>query len=169
MITKMKAVIFDKHINAIKMRKILLVIILMCLPMLVKAQTVSNQQRLDSIHASLKVLANLSIGKEFDRYSTNTYKLYPTNNINIFLLLNTSNGKIKLVQWSLNQDKEFSKSLNDIDLSYGIKIGNPTERFELYPTQNIYQFLLLDKAVGIMWHVQWGTEAKNCWIVPIKG
>ena len=66
MITKMKAVIFDKHINAIKMRKILLVIILMCLPMLVKAQTVSNQQRLDSIHASLKVLANLSIGKEFD-------------------------------------------------------------------------------------------------------
>lgn len=71
-ITKMKAVIFDKHINAIKMRKILLVIILMCLPMLVKAQTVSNQQRLDSIHASLKVLANLSIGKELDRYSTNT-------------------------------------------------------------------------------------------------
>lgn len=84
------------------MRKILLVIILMCLPMLVKAQTVSNQQRLDSIHASLKVLANLSIGKELDRYSTNTYKLYPTNNIYIFLLLNTSNGKIKLVQWSLD-------------------------------------------------------------------
>ena len=52
------------------MRKILLVIILMCLPMLVKAQTVSNQQRLDSIHASLKVLANLSIGKEFDNLSS---------------------------------------------------------------------------------------------------
>ena len=86
----------------------------------------------------------------------------------IFLQLNTSNGKIKQVQWNLDRDKEFTTVLNDVDLTYGITIGNVADRFELYPTQNMYQFLLLDKAVGSMWHVQWGLEDKKRWIVPIN-
>lgn len=36
--------------------------------------------------------------------------------------------------------------------------------FELYPTQNMYQFLLLDKTNGRAWHVQWGMEDTKRWI-----
>ena len=64
--------------------------------------------------------------------------------------------------------QEFISVLNDVDLTYGISIGNYTDRFELYPTQNMYQFLLLDKNFGSMWHVQWGLDSKKRWIVPIN-
>ena len=64
--------------------------------------------------------------------------------------------------------KEFSVVLNDKDLSDGISLGKKTERFELYQTKNIFQFLLLDKITGNMWHVQWGLDSKKRWIVPIN-
>lgn len=32
------------------------------------------------------------------------------------------------------------------------------ENYKLYPTKNIYTFILLDKFNGNTWHVQWGTE-----------
>lgn len=94
------------------------------------------------------------------------YKMYKTENMYVFLKLNTSTGQIELVQWSLDYEKEFSIWLNSTDLStysdhspYS-KIG----RFELYPTNNIYQFILLDTTDGRTWHVQWGTESKKQWI-----
>lgn len=43
----------------------------------------------------------------------------------------------------------------------------PAGNFELYPTQNMYQFLLLDKVTGRTWHVQWGFEEKERWIQRI--
>ena len=36
--------------------------------------------------------------------------------------------------------------------------------FELYPTKNMYQFILIDKTDGRTWHVQWGTELSKRWI-----
>ena len=99
----------------------------------------------------------------------NRYKLYSTENIYTFLQLDTRTGKIKLVQWSLKKNEECAITLNDVDLTYGSAIGDNIVRFELYPTQNIYQFILLDKATGDKWHVQWGTESTKRWIRPIEG
>lgn len=99
---------------------------------------------------------------------TNTYKLYPTENNHISLLLDTTNGKIRLIQWSLDSNNEFSTLLNDEDLSDGISLGKKTERFELYPTKNIFQFLLLDKITGSVWHVQWGFDPENNLIRKIQ-
>lgn len=87
------------------------------------------------------------------------YKLYPTTNMYNFLKLNTKTGRIDQVQWSLDTNKEFSISINREDLSWG-----SDSFFELYPTQNMYQFLLIDKSDGRMWHVQWGLEYKKRWI-----
>ena len=42
--------------------------------------------------------------------------------------------------------------------------GHGSGTFELYPTKNMYQFILLDKTDGRMWHVQWGTESSKQWI-----
>lgn len=114
----------------------------------------------DSVLNQITTLLN-DIGykmKDIDRY-----KLYPTQNMYINLKLDTKTGKIDLIQWSLNDDKEGSMTLNSIDLSYDTGCGT----FELYPTQNIYQFLLLDKVTGRTWHVQWGFEREKCWIQRI--
>lgn len=80
-----------------------------------------------------------------------------------FLQLDTMTGKIEIVQWSLDDDKEGSATLNNEDLSLGTGCGT----FELYPTKNIYQFLLLDKVTGRRWHVQWGFESSKRWIKRI--
>ena len=52
-----------------------------------------------------------------------------------------------------------------------------SERYKIYPTENLYilikldtqtgkldQFILLDKATGRNWHVQWGTKDSERWI-----
>ena len=89
------------------------------------------------------------------------FKLYPTENIYNFLQLDTKTGKIDVVQWSLDEEKEFSVTLNGEDLSL---LDAVSGTFELYPTKNIYQFILLDKVTGRKWHVQWGFEASKRWI-----
>ena len=88
------------------------------------------------------------------------YKIYPTENIYNVLKLDTGTGQIEVLQWSLEQSKEGIYTLNSEDLSYYDKPGT----FELYPTKNMFQFLLLDKALGRTWHVQWGFEAADVWI-----
>lgn len=90
------------------------------------------------------------------------YKLYPTDNIYTLLQLDTKTGQIEQVQWSLDEDNEGSVTINSVDLSYGFGYGSGT--FELYPTQNIYQFILIDKTDGRKWHVQWGMSDNKRWI-----
>lgn len=99
----------------------------------------------------------------FREHMFDRYKLYPTENIYNFLLLDTMTGKIEIVQWSLEDEKEGTAVLNSEDLSLGTGCGT----FELYPTQNLFQFLLLDKITGRKWHVQWGFEASDRWIRQI--
>ncbi|MDR0660360.1 MAG: hypothetical protein LBG19_06065 [Prevotellaceae bacterium] len=41
-------------------------------------------------------------------------------------------------------------------------------RFTLYPTQNIYSFILLDQLDGRTWQVQWSIESKNRIVIPIE-
>lgn len=93
------------------------------------------------------------------------FELYPTQNSFNFLKLDKKTGKIYQVQWSLEGEKEFSITLNGIDLSQFSTDGNC---FKLYPTKNMWQFILLDGASGRAWHVQWGFEEKNRWIKRIE-
>lgn len=88
------------------------------------------------------------------------YKLYTTANIYNSLLLDTQTGIIKQVQWSFELEKEYSIYINSEDLTCNTGCGS----FELYPTKNIYTYILLDKISGRKWHVQWGFEEENCWI-----
>lgn len=90
------------------------------------------------------------------------YKLYPTENIYTLLQLDTKTGMIEQVQWSLNSDEEGSVTINGDDLTYGLGYGSGS--FELYPTKNLYQFILLNKTTGMKWHVQWGMKSSERWI-----
>lgn len=100
-----------------------------------------------------------------DSEQSQRFELYPTQNSFNFLKLDKKTGKIYQVQWSLEGEKEFSITLNGIDLSQFSTDGNC---FKLYPTKNMCQFILLDGASGRAWHVQWGFEEKNRWIKRIE-
>ena len=91
------------------------------------------------------------------------YKMYRTENIYTLLKLDTMTGKIEQVQWSLDNDKEGTWTINGTDLSYNTGCGT----FELYATSNMYQFILLDKVTGRQWHVQWGIGDSKRWIKRI--
>jgi hypothetical protein len=72
-----------------------------------------------------------------------------------FLKLDTRTGKIWQVQYSVEgSEYRFETALNTVDLTDGT---NPKPgRFGLYKTQNIHNFILLDKYDGRTWQVQWG-------------
>ena len=90
------------------------------------------------------------------------YKMYQTENIYNLLKLDTKTGRLWQVQWNLNGGNEGSLIINDDDLTYGLEYVSSS--FELYPTKNMYQFILLNKTDGRTWHVQWGMEEGKRWI-----
>lgn len=95
------------------------------------------------------------------------YKLYPTKNMWNFIKLDTRTGVITQVQYDINGDGQGEWILNYrilLPLHESWKDAK-NGRFRLYPTQNTYNFLLLDQVDGRMWQVQWSTEAKNRGIV----
>lgn len=100
------------------------------------------------------------------RQEISTYKLYPTSNMWTFIKLDTRNGRMWQVQFSVKGDEyRFEIPLNTTSL---ISNGNRAGRFELYSTQNMYNFILIDNIDGKTWQVQWSTEPENRAIIPIK-
>lgn len=96
-----------------------------------------------------------------------TYKLYKTQNMWIFIKLNTQDGRMKLVQFSVNDVNDIGEfDLNIINLALGKEKKNG--RFTLTPTDNMYNFLLLDQIDGDVWQVQWDFEPKNRFVRKIE-
>ena len=98
---------------------------------------------------------------------TGQYKLYPTENLWIFLELDTVTGRIWLVQYTVKgPGYRYKTVLNSEDLRHAdiYRIG----RFELYKTQNMYNFILLDTTNGNTWQVQWAIEDSKRGILPIE-
>ncbi|WET51435.1 MULTISPECIES: hypothetical protein [Flavobacteriales] len=92
------------------------------------------------------------------------YRLFATKNMYNFIKLNTRNGQMWQVQWSTGDNTfQVPLSLTPLVLSEEEKNG----RFFLYPTTNIYNFLLLDQIDGRAWQVQWSIEEKDRMIIRI--
>ena len=94
-----------------------------------------------------------------------TYRLFSTRNKFTFIKLNTRNGKMSHVQWGTGKSDHFEYALSDISLVN--KEEEKNGRFFLYPTTNIYNFILLDQIDGRTWQVQWSTEEKNRMVIRI--
>lgn len=113
---------------------------------------VQRQVRRDSIRHVNDSLQQLQI-VDIDRY-----KLYPTQNTWTLLELDTQTGRVWQVQYSVEGSKyRFKTRLNSWSLLEESDL-QVSGRFELYPTQNMYNFVLLDKISGKTWQVQWSTE-----------
>lgn len=86
------------------------------------------------------------------------YKVYSTTNIYNSLKLDTATGKVTALQINIG---------DTIAMEYGVAdevVPNETliGRFELYPTQNHYNFILLDTVYGFAYQVQWSTDMSKC-------
>lgn len=94
------------------------------------------------------------------------YELYPTKNMWTFLKLNTITGQIWIVQWSTESHNRFTYELNT---TYRVKDEHNLVpgRFSLYPTENIYNFILMDNISGECWQVQWSFDEKERLVTPI--
>ncbi len=97
---------------------------------------------------------------------TVTYRLFPTQNMWTFIKLNTRNGQMWQVQFSMESDSRFVTNLSLETLVSKDKEVN--DRFTLYPTQNMYTFILLDQLNGRTWQVQWSTDSTSRGIMPIE-
>lgn len=92
------------------------------------------------------------------------FRLFSTRNMYTFIKLNTRNGQMWQVQWDTNSN-QFETPLSLINLVSDEDGMNG--RFFLYPTTNIYNFILIDQTDGRVWQVQWSAEAKQRMVVPI--
>ena len=94
------------------------------------------------------------------------FKLFPTDNVWTFLKLDTRTGQITQVQYSVSGENKFETYLNMWSLvSPEDQISG---RFNLFPTQNIWNFILLDQIDGRVWQAQWSQEPENRGILRIK-
>ena len=148
------------------MKKTFLIIIVLLLSISAYAQdSDKSKQQAQKDSLELFFLSRIS------QHTAPCYKLYPTQNTWTFLELETYSGRIWQVQYSVNgSEYHFKTVLNSYSLlplfegEENIFAG----RFELYPTQNIYNFILLDTLTGSTWQVQWSTEAENRGIMKIS-
>ena len=96
------------------------------------------------------------------------YQLFKTQNMWTFLKLDTMTGQIWQVQYSVKGNEYRFETALDLN----IRILTPKDqicgRFTLYPTENMYNFLLLDQIDGRCWQVQWSTEPNNRGVIPIN-
>ena len=82
------------------------------------------------------------------------FRLFRTNNIWNFIELDTQTGRVWQIQFSVGEKDNRMK----IDVRPDVvQAGSKPGRFTLYPTNNIYNFILLDQDFGRTWQVQWGT------------
>lgn len=118
----------------------------------------------DSLQTTLSEKDILTLVASNTRSEEN-YKLYPTENMWTFLKLDTRTGKVWQLQYSVNSDNYGEVVVSDWDLTHGE--NDKAGRFELYPTKNIHNFLLLDKKDGIVLQVQWSMNADNRGLINI--
>ena len=126
----------------------------------ITAMTSEKERLEDAIYMATTAAIDANESKMAERY-----KLYPTENMWTFLKLDTKTGRVWQVQYAINsriQSQFVSVRLSwDEDWGALSNIG----RFELYPTQNMYTFLLMDKKLGTIWQIQWSTDPDNRGVV----
>ncbi len=98
------------------------------------------------------------------------YKLYKTQNNYVSLKLDTRTGRVWMVQWSIKDESRFESVLSETKWSEILEREERNGRYELYPTTNIFNFVMLDTFSGDTFQVQWSFEDVNCgvWVIKIN-
>ena len=139
------------------MKRVIIIIITICAAFL----SANAQNNNDNLLLSSK---DTLLFRYLDAYQSQLckprYQLFPTQNKWTFLKLDTMTGQIWHVQYSVDDSPSMQYVLDDNERIYSWD-ERICGRFTLYPTQNIYNFILLDTIDGRCWQVQWNIEEKN--------
>lgn len=150
----------DKKYNYKTEFELPLGIIRLCLNSYLEVEYIDGAN--SALYDQVKAFKNLKV----TQMSNESYKLFPTNNIWTFIKLDTRNGKMWQVQYDVSGNNRFEVELNTRDLTYGGADENG--RFTLYPTNNTYNFILLDQKKGYVWQVQWSQNKEERLILRIR-
>lgn len=94
------------------------------------------------------------------------YRLFKTGNMWNFLELDTQTGRLWQVQFSVDNDVNRTRTpINTEALATDGKNG----RFTLYPTDNMWNFLMVDQDSGRIWQAQFSIDDENRGIFQILG
>lgn len=94
------------------------------------------------------------------------FRLFKTKNTWNFIELDTQTGRVWQVQFVVKDDSGRMKV--PISAEVLAKDGKPG-RFTIYPTKNMYNFVLLDQESGRTWQVQWSTgNDQGIWPIELK-
>ena len=93
------------------------------------------------------------------------FKMIETENIHILLKWDTRTGKTWMVQYGLSDTPALEKLIPNSQFLTEDKSWNG--RFELYPTQNMFNFIMVDTYNGNTYQVQWSTDDEHCFATSI--
>lgn len=110
---------------------------------------------------------NKNLPQSVDVLQTN-YELIKTSNVWVFLKLDTRNGKINQVHYSLDAESYRGELIINNESLLPVLDMEVPGRFALYPTTNTYNFILLDRIDGRLWQVQWSLKEENRFIIRIR-
>ena len=157
----------NNNTNETNMKRTLLILAFTLLSLSVWSQDFTPKGQIDMSKWTQKDSLEFHFLNRLNQKAAPTYKLYKTQNMWTFLELETTTGKIWQVQFSTKgDDYRYKVVVNSENLAFW-PADQYSGRFELYPTENIYNFILLDTANGNTWQVQWSSEAENRGIVRI--
>ncbi len=106
-------------------------------------------------------------GSRLPKDSQDRYRLYATQNIWSFLLLDSATGRVWQCQFSTEDSPHrFIVSVSDKPL-VPEKNGR-NSRFVLHETRNIWNFLLLDTEGGKVWQCQFGRNPAERFVLPLN-
>ena len=109
---------------------------------------------------------NSTVKQEQKQIEVPIYQLFPTENYWTFIKLDTRNGKMWQVHFTVSDKGGRGEViLNSLPLVNADKEVNG--RFTLYSTKNMYNFILLDQIDGTTYQVQWSMDEKNRGVIPI--
>lgn len=148
------------------MKRFLVLLVALCaISLSAKAQTDTTQlKKTDVPMLSSKDSLYLQYADflaQMAAYQQPRYKLYKTDNIYNLIKLDTATGRLWQVQYGMNKSADRMEVViddtsllwDDTDLRAG--------RYELYPTNNTYTFILLDTERGYSYQVQWNTDPEK--------
>lgn len=95
------------------------------------------------------------------------FKLFPTHNYWTFLELDTRSGWVWRVQFSVKDEEgyRFKEIISLETLAEGEDAV--AGRFTIYPTNNFYNFILLDQIDGRCWQLQYSDKKENNGLIKI--
>ena len=103
------------------------------------------------------------------------YKVYPTENKEVSLKLDSATGEVWQVEIGVETGEEIASKIDFISNKSDSTFEKVTDfsdvmknfrvaqngRFELFPTNNIYEFLMVDTILGTTYQVQWHNQQEK--------